>query len=815
MALLLPCAGYAQPEAVPSTNDQLENLPLPPDVRLVIDVSGSMKRNDPNNLRQPAVDLLVQLLPPQSKAGVWTFGRWVNMLVKHRDVDAAWRAEAGLKSKEINSLGLFTNIGEALEKAAHGVDPAQNSHRTSIILLTDGMVDIAKDPETNSREWRRIVDEVLPKLKAAGITVHTVALSDTTDTNLLSKLSLATDGIAEVAMTAEDLMRIFLKAFAVAAPMEQVPLSEDGFTIDSSVEEFTALIFRSDKTAQTTLIAPDQESLSAATQSNFLNWYRTDKYDLITVKQPFEGQWQVRADMAPGSRITVVSNLNLRVRPLPNNVLEGQQEDITFLLQEDGKTIDRAEFLSLMSISASLIAGSDEFDLREIWRQELNTQTPPANGIFKLSLPSFDKAGIYQLSLLVDGKSFIREFNHQFETRKPFGAEIEPHLVDGRTEYLLTVKAHNPGVIVDRTQIVATVLAPDQRKKIRPLVPTEVDTWETSVRPDEQGEYSAIIKVRGENEAGETFDLNLEELKFNYSLDEGFVEAAKPFFEATPAVTPAVTPTVPTPSPAASPEPTGEPIAAEEEQDLSSWMLYGMLGIGNLVLIALGFLLFRKILKGNSEDEVLSDLSDTDVVAVAPPEPEPPQEDLEEEPPMEDLDPSSEDDEPMPPMEDMAMDDSFDEPEMAAEPEPSMESDEDDFMGMASLDEGIEISDDDAASAIDELGAEDSDIDEVDEVIAALDDDAVDDFLDEEPDDEEPAEEDPMDALDDLEQMAVDAETAAEDDTAPQDDDEEDMVTAMLKAQGLDLAEDELDDAISSLINELENEDTFDDDEFS
>ena len=43
------------------------------DVRLVIDVSGSMKRNDPDNLRQPAVELLVELLPDGGKAGSMDF----------------------------------------------------------------------------------------------------------------------------------------------------------------------------------------------------------------------------------------------------------------------------------------------------------------------------------------------------------------------------------------------------------------------------------------------------------------------------------------------------------------------------------------------------------------------------------------------------------------------------------------------------------------------------------------------------------------------------------------------------------------------
>jgi len=71
------------------------------DVRLVIDVSGSMKRNDPNDLRQPAVELLVELLPENSTAGVWTFGKWVNMLIPHRKVDQEWRDAARTSATDI------------------------------------------------------------------------------------------------------------------------------------------------------------------------------------------------------------------------------------------------------------------------------------------------------------------------------------------------------------------------------------------------------------------------------------------------------------------------------------------------------------------------------------------------------------------------------------------------------------------------------------------------------------------------------------------------------------------------------------------
>ncbi len=53
------------------------NVALKPDLRLLIDVSGSMKESDPDNLRAPALELIVRLLPEGARAGVWTFGESV------------------------------------------------------------------------------------------------------------------------------------------------------------------------------------------------------------------------------------------------------------------------------------------------------------------------------------------------------------------------------------------------------------------------------------------------------------------------------------------------------------------------------------------------------------------------------------------------------------------------------------------------------------------------------------------------------------------------------------------------------------------
>ncbi len=265
------------------------NAPKPSDVRVVIDISGSMKKTDPANLRKPAVDLIVRLLPDQSKAGIWTFGQSVNMLVPHRVVDAQWRSEGTNKAKAINSVAMFTNIGAALEAAAADHSTPSSDYNRHLILLTDGVVDINKEAVINLNERKRILTELLPALKASDYRIHTIALSADADQELMKKLSIATDGVFEVADTADELMATFLRIFDQAVPAERVPLDENGFLVDSSIQEFTALIFRRAEVPASVIIAPDGKEYSATDPANNVNWYRTDKYYLITVQQPVAG----------------------------------------------------------------------------------------------------------------------------------------------------------------------------------------------------------------------------------------------------------------------------------------------------------------------------------------------------------------------------------------------------------------------------------------------------------------------------------------------------------------------------------------------
>lgn len=560
--------------------------PLPADVRVIIDISGSMKKTDPENLRKPAVDLIVRLLPDNSKAGLWTFGQSVNMLVPHRIVDKQWREEGAQKANTINSIAMFTNIGAALEKATEDYATPAKDYRRNIILLTDGVVDISKEAVVNLNERKRVLTELLPRLKGSDYRIHTIALSADADQELMKKLSLATDGIFEVADTADELMSTFLRIFDQAVPAERVPLDENGFLVDASIQEFTALIFRRADVPATILVAPDGKEFSNTDPKNSVNWYRTDKYDLITVQQPQAGQWKIKTDMAPGSRVTIVSNLQLAVQPLQSNIKPNQPLELTYSFLENNQTIINKDFLGLLTGKA-LVSQVDSPEVTEI---DLTTAAP-ADGIFHNSVKGVDKQGSYDLHIVIDGKTFKREFIHHFNiTDSAFKLEKRIDEAEGKKTYIYSLAADVEVVDVANSKVTALIKNSKGSNLDQQLNTIGKDHWEFSFAPVQPARYDVILQVEGKQIDGSplTEAINADQFFFP---DEATVKAAEqPKNEVAASSSTAAEPVAEEPKP-----------EAEESNDL---LVYIGIGVGNLMVLILGYVAYRVIAGKGNKDEM-------------------------------------------------------------------------------------------------------------------------------------------------------------------------------------------------------------------
>lgn len=619
---------------------QAPQEPQPSDVRIVIDISGSMKKNDPQNLRIPALDMLSRLMPEGSKAGVWTFGHYVNMLVKHRPVNEQWRREAESKSQSINSVAQFTSIGQALEKAAYDKNYSiKDNYKTHVIILTDGMVDIDRDPVINTKERNRILNEVLPAYQQADYTIHTVSLSENADKQLMDRLALATDGKSVVAKSADELMNVFLEVFDQAVPAEELPLNDNTFLTDSSIEEFTALIFRQPNSEDTQLIGPDNKAYTKSSVDPSLKWFHTDKYDLVTVKRPLEGEWRILAKLEPQSRITVVSDLSLVVKPMPTNIKLGDSIELSLALREENKVVTRAEFLQLLDIGAKVYHLTDDTDVEQEWSNKLSGGLVPGNGVYNTKLEYFNQVGAFKVDINVDGKTFQRQFTHRLNVRELFAVETDYSTVGGQAQYIATVIPQSASIDYANTEVVGKLKVPSGSSTIQKFDLTESQVWELVISPTEEGIYYLSMRVTTKDKRGQPQDFIPQSLSFQFpekdnSFEQLIVNTPEPETFNQPAVNSLDE---------SEEEPEVFPEATEVveenvpvETDYTQWILYGALGLSNLLIIFVIYILYRKLFGSSSSND--DDDDDFDEVQQEQPiqEKSPPKPSFDE-PPMDEM----------------------------------------------------------------------------------------------------------------------------------------------------------------------------------
>jgi uncharacterized protein (TIGR03503 family) len=406
------------------------------DVRVLIDISGSMKQNDPQNLRRPALRMLVGLLQPGTKAGVWTFAKYAGALVQPGPVDRAWKDKALQASEEINSPGMFTNIELVLQKAIHEWEGAKPTHRRHLLLLTDGVVDVSKAPGESEASRERIARELLPKLRDMGVQLHSIALSERADHALLKQLSAGTDGWYEQVDTAEQLQRVFLKLFEKAGKPDGLPLKDNKFLVDNTIREATILLFRPEGAEEPSLLSPSGQTFSHGQAPAFISWHRDTGYDLITLRDPEAGEWSLSAEMDPDNRVMVVTDLKLHISELPSRIVAGEPMSVAAHLSNDGHLITRRDFLDVVEVRAETISEAG------LTPQPLNDKgykgdKTAMDGKYGMDLVERNAQPEVDLIIAAESPTFLREARHVMAVVEPARLDILEQ--DGALEAVITV----------------------------------------------------------------------------------------------------------------------------------------------------------------------------------------------------------------------------------------------------------------------------------------------------------------------------------------------------------------------------------------
>ncbi|MDN3518425.1 vWA domain-containing protein [Aquisalimonas lutea] len=377
-----------------------------PEVHILVDVSGSMQRTDPDNLRRPAIRLAADLLPEAGRAGIWAFGGEVRTLTAPAPVDDDWRAAARASSGDIHASDQYTDIGAALEAATADwlADDHGSERPRHVILFTDGRVDITGegDAEEDRRERRRILEELAPQLRDHGVHVHTVGLSEDIDHELMQALARNTGGHMTATRDADELERVFLRLITQVAPRDSVPLEGNLFRVDDSVSELTVVAFREADGEPVRLRTPGGTILSRERAEGGVRWRSEANHDLITVDAPASGEWELLGAEDPDNRVMVVTDLQLEMDALPAYAIAGEPIAVRARLTESGDPIRRDEFLELTRFTLTTDDGAEHSLRRERGEANFATSFTPA-------------AGDRQLTLQVTADTFERITRHRME----------------------------------------------------------------------------------------------------------------------------------------------------------------------------------------------------------------------------------------------------------------------------------------------------------------------------------------------------------------------------------------------------------------
>jgi hypothetical protein len=379
------------------------------DVRILIDISGSMRDTDPQNRRTPSLNLLIDAIPEDATAGIWSFGRYVNLLVPHDPVTGAWRALAQSRVGSLQAIAQQTNLGAALDDAAYDFGYSSYQPPTDVILITDGQVDIAPNISVNRVERDRILDTVIPRFAAAGARIHTLALGDAADAGLLEQMASRTGGVFAQVREPADMQSFIVRVLSDLSPGNELPFDGREFTVDEQVTELTALVIHEEGRVE--LLRPD-ETLTSAVNPAEQRWREGAGYTLITIDDPMSGRWQVLGDISEESRIQVVSDVNL------------------FWIHPAGTIVLREQPLSLELGVADASGQTIPSGLVEVLNPVLRINGEPVDGLrwdgrqLRAQVPNFYGDADINIDVTLDGGTFQRQIRKTVVNRPALLSEV-------------------------------------------------------------------------------------------------------------------------------------------------------------------------------------------------------------------------------------------------------------------------------------------------------------------------------------------------------------------------------------------------------
>ncbi|MFZ5996602.1 MAG: vWA domain-containing protein [Nitrospirota bacterium] len=384
------------------------------DIVLLMDSSGSMRKTDPNSYRKDAARLFISLLGKDDRIGIISFGddaKVLSPLVKNSTEN---RNKLFGAINKISSKESSTNIQEGVRKGFAELRHSQRKNK-SLILMSDGRLTLgSKEKEEKAMSE---LGKLLPELSRSSTKLYSIAFTEQSDVKLLDEMARETGGFFKLARTDKDVHVIFASMFEKIKSPDTVPLEGNAFTIDKDINEAIVLISKKQGTS-TVLVDPFGKKNTPAKFAGNMQWYESKVFDMITIRKPATGKWNVNLSTKEGNKVFVITDLSLKTSFDKNFVYKGDKLKTMVWLEKEGALLAEGSVLEQVAFLAE-VTGPDGTTTRLGFHDDGQTgDDKPGDGIYTQEI-NITAAGDYVMKIAAEGKTFKREKAFQFKATAP------------------------------------------------------------------------------------------------------------------------------------------------------------------------------------------------------------------------------------------------------------------------------------------------------------------------------------------------------------------------------------------------------------
>ena len=461
------------------------------EVTLLVDVSGSMKHNDPDNWRIPAIHLLINLFKNKALLTIFTFSTNTQSLMPTHEVTDEYEKKFHVKRHQIDALGQYTNILMALETANKSWKGNQSRF---IVLLTDGAIDRGSALQ-NEQDKQKINTRLLPEFKKNNIRIYTIGLGKKIDEELLRSLASQTNGMYQIINSIADIEKTLYNVFTSIIPAQGLSLEQEAsgartISVDSSVSHLSIVVEKNTPSTSMALYTPEDKPYAEGKNLNL------NQFIFIDVKHPSPGLWRLKGDEQPIERAIILANKELISNSLSGDYFNRELISITAQLTSAQNTETSSNLLAGMNMQLKLKNEHGCF----------STTLLPVNNLFKREFILDMPPGMTNSTLTAKQGSFIRENQSLFQIMPVPFQQI-------RVNNTLKVTLTSPLIERDSVQIHWIGL-----EKSLLSSPVQNDgVWQTSIadlcKQQKPSSYFVHVEISARSTSGRQLKLTLPEEK--------------------------------------------------------------------------------------------------------------------------------------------------------------------------------------------------------------------------------------------------------------------------------------------------------------